>query len=102
MAVEQAIQDGVDVINFSIGGSERFPWEDPIALAFLSAREAGIAIAAAAGNAGPDFYTLSHSAPWYLAVAASSHDRVLDIPQKQIALSGGVTDPPAFATIRRP
>ena len=97
-AVEQAIQDGVDVINFSIGGSERFPWDDPIALAFLSARESGIAIAAAAGNGGPNFYTLSHSAPWYLAVAASSHDRVLDIPQKQITLTGGVTDPPDFTT----
>lgn len=98
MAVEQAIQDGVDVINFSIGGSERFPWDDPLALAFLSARESGIAIAAAAGNGGPDFYTLSHSAPWYLAVAASSHDRVLDIPQKQVSLSGGITDIPAFVT----
>ena len=98
LAVDQAIQDGVDVINFSIGGSERFPWEDPLALAFLSAREAGIAIAAAAGNAGPDFFTLSHSAPWYLAVAASTHDRMLDIPQKQLALNGGATAPPSFAT----
>jgi len=97
LAVDQAIQDGVDVINFSIGGSERFPWTDPLALAFLSAREAGIAIAAAAGNNGPDFFTLSHSAPWYLQVAASTHDRVLDIPQKQFGLSGATT-PPAFAT----
>jgi subtilisin family serine protease len=98
LAVDQAIADGVDVINFSIGGSERFPWTDPLALAFLSAREAGIAIASAAGNAGPDFYTLSHSAPWYLAVAASTHDRILDIPQKQFALSGGASDPPTFPT----
>ena len=88
LAVDQAIADGVDVINFSIGGSERYPWTDPLALAFLSARDAGISIAAAAGNAGPDFYTLSHSAPWYLAVAASTDDRVLDIPQKVLSLSG--------------
>jgi subtilisin family serine protease len=98
LAVEQAIADGVDVINFSIGGGERFPWTDPLALAFLSAREAGIAVAASAGNSGPDFYTLAHSAPWYLAVAATTHDRVLDVPQKQIALSGGATEIPAFAT----
>ncbi len=98
LAVDQAIADGVDVINFSIGGSERFPWNDPLALAFLSARDAGISIAAAAGNAGPDFYTLSHSAPWYLAVAASTDDRKLDIPQKQFALSGGATEPPTFPT----
>ena len=87
-AVDQAMDDGVDVINFSIGGGEGFPWNDAIALSFLSARESGIAIAASAGNAGPDFYTLSHSAPWYLVVAAASHDRVLDIPQKQFALNG--------------
>ncbi len=98
LAVDQAIQDGVDVINFSIGGTERYPWTDALALAFLSAREAGIALASAAGNAGPNFYTMSHSAPWYLQVAASTHDRVLDIPQKQLALSGGKTTPPAFVS----
>lgn len=98
LAVDQAIADGVDVINFSIGGDERFPWDDALALAFLSAREAGIAIASAAGNNGPNFYTLSHSAPWYLAVAASTHDRVLDIPQKQLSLSGGSTPVPGFAS----
>jgi len=96
--IDQAIQDGVDVINFSIGGSEIFPWDDAVALSFLSAREAGIAVSAAAGNFGPDFYTLAHSAPWYLAVAASTHDRLLNIPQKQITLTGGATSPPAFAT----
>ena len=96
LATEQAIDDGVDVINFSIGGSERFPWNDPIALAFLSAREAGISIASAAGNAGPAFFSADHSAPWYLPVAATTHDRVLDIPAKQITLSGGATEPPLF------
>jgi subtilisin family serine protease len=96
--IDQAIQDGVDVINFSIGGSEIFPWDDAVALSFLSARAAGVAVSAAAGNFGPDFYTLAHSAPWYLAVAASTHDRVLNIPQKQISLSGGATPPPSFPT----
>ncbi len=96
LAVEQAVQDDIDVMNFSIGGAERFPWDDAIALAFLAARESGIAIAASAGNAGPDFYTLSHVAPWYLAVAASTHDRLLDIPPKTLSLRGGATAPPGF------
>jgi subtilisin family serine protease len=88
LATEQAINDQVDVINFSIGGTERFPWNDPIALAFLSARDAGIAVAAAAGNAGPNFYTLDHSAPWYIQVAAETHDRVLGTSN---ANKGGIT-----------
>ncbi|NQD35481.1 S8 family serine peptidase [Permianibacter sp. IMCC34836] len=97
-AIDQAIQDGVDVINFSIGGAERFPWEDANALAFLSAREAGISLAASAGNAGPNFYTLSHSAPWYTIVAASTTDRVLELGKKTLSLSGGGTTPPDFPT----
>ncbi len=96
LATEQAIQDGVDVINFSIGGSERYPWTDPTALAFLSARDAGISVVSAAGNSGPDFYTVGHSAPWYLPVAATTDDRVLDIPVKQLTVSGGATTPPTF------
>lgn len=95
-AIDQAIQDGVDVINFSIGGAERFPWEDANALAFLSAREAGIALAASAGNAGPDFYTLSHSAPWYMVVAASTTDRTLALDKKTLSFSGGNSTPPDF------
>lgn len=88
LATEQAIHDGiVSVINFSIGGSERYPWNDPIALAFLSAREAGIAVAAAAGNNGPNFYTLSHSAPWYMQVAAETDDRVLSLGKLGFALN---------------
>jgi subtilisin family serine protease len=91
LATEQAITDGVDVINFSIGGSERFPWNDPIALAFLSARDAGIAVAAAAGNEGPNFFTLDHSAPWYIQVAAETHDRVLGSTKQTFALLGDAT-----------
>ncbi len=101
LATEQAIADGVDVINFSIGGTERFPWEDPIALAFLSARDAGIAVAAAAGNEGPNFFTLDHSAPWYIQVAAESHDRTIGTTKIGITLTGDGTPadaPPTFYT----
>ncbi len=103
-AFDQAIADGVDVINFSIGGSERFPWEDATELAFLSAREAGISVAVSAGNAGTTgyndevFYSISHSAPWAMVVAATTHDRVLDVSAKTLALSGGDTPAPEFPT----
>ncbi len=95
-AIDQAIADQVDVINFSIGGAERFPWEDATELAFLSAREAGISLSASAGNFGSAFYTLGHSAPWSMVVAASTHDRVLDIAKRQIELTGGASTPPDF------
>ena len=52
-AVNQAIADGVvDTLNFSIGGGT-LPWSDAVSLAFLSAVDAGIYVAASAGNSGP-------------------------------------------------
>lgn len=83
-AFEDAIKDGVDVINFSIGGGENFPWEDPIELAFLSAREAGISVAAAAGNAGPYFFSADHTSPWVTTVGATTHDRILSVGNTSI------------------
>ncbi|MGL4449502.1 MAG: S8 family serine peptidase [Shewanella sp.] len=82
-AIEDAIQDGVDSINFSIGGAEQLPWTDPVELAFLSAREAGINVAAAAGNAG-QFWSADHSSPWLTSVGAITHDRVLDSGNKTL------------------
>ena len=76
-AIDQAIADGVHVINYSIGGGATDPWGDEEALGLLRAREAGIFVAVAAGNAGPGAGTVSSpaNAPWVLAVAASTHDR---------------------------
>ncbi|MCG9695670.1 S8 family serine peptidase [Shewanella sp. Isolate11] len=75
-AFEDAIADGVDAINFSIGGAESLPWADPMELAFLAAREAGISVAVAAGNSGA-YWTADHSSPWVTTVGASTHDRQL-------------------------
>ena len=82
-SINQAVADGVDVINYSIGGSPTDPW---IAVggtinddseAFLAAREAGIVVAAAAGNDGPRPGTHGNpgNAPWVMGVAAATHDR---------------------------
>ena len=70
-AVDEAIQDGVDVINFSIGGGEN-PYEDAVSLAFLDAYSAGIFVAASAGNDGPGADTVGHREPWVTTVAAST------------------------------
>ncbi len=92
-ALEQAVVDGVDVINYSIGSSDAGAWSDYGAMAMLAAREAGIVVAAAAGNDGPGTATLESvaSAPWVLTAAASTHDRVL---ANRVFLSGGGTPAP--------
>lgn len=78
-ALNQAVLDGVDVINYSIGGGTTSPWLDSEAYAMLSAREAGIFIAAAAGNDGPGAGTVVSpgNAPWVMAVGGAWHDRRL-------------------------
>lgn len=100
-AINQAVADQVDVINYSIGGSAVDPWRvvgDEIndsAEAMLAAREAGIVVAAAAGNDGPNPGTHSSPAnsPWVLGVAAATHDRA----QVNVlgGLAGGNTTPPS-------
>jgi subtilisin family serine protease len=70
-AIDDAVADGVDVINFSIGGADAGPF-DPVELAFLGAADAGVFVAASAGNSGPAASTLDHSSPWVTTVAAST------------------------------
>ncbi len=78
-AINDAIGDGVDVINFSIGGDSPFnPWTSTQELAFLSAQDAGIFVATSAGNSGPGAATAFKPSAWYTAVAASTHGRTLD------------------------
>ncbi|WP_144210729.1 S8 family serine peptidase [Shewanella donghaensis] len=93
-AVEDAIVDQVDVINFSIGGGESNPWESALEMAFLSAREAGIVVAASAGNSGYSY--IDHVAPWITSVAATTHGRTIEFSEKRLeSLSGGDTSPPS-------
>jgi hypothetical protein len=73
-AVNQAVADGVDVINFSISGGKD-PWSDSVSMAFLNATNAGIYVATAAGNDGPAPGTTSHAAPWVGTTAASNSGR---------------------------
>ncbi|XP_026438087.1 CO(2)-response secreted protease-like [Papaver somniferum] len=54
-AIDDAIQDGVDIISISLGLSIQNSTflDDPIALGSLHAVQAGILVIAAAGNSGP-------------------------------------------------
>ena len=98
-AIDQAVDDGVDVLNVSFAGSSSDPWTDSVAQALLAAREAGVFVASAAGNYGSYYYyggiSSPASAPWLLAVGASTHDR--RFTSSFTGLSGGSTPPPVVA-----
>ncbi|MFL6694957.1 MAG: S8 family peptidase [Ramlibacter sp.] len=85
-AIEQAVADGVDVINFSISGATT-SFHDPVEIAFMNAADAGVFVAASAGNSGPTVGTVAHPSPWLTTVAAGTHNRTA----VGSALVGGVT-----------
>jgi hypothetical protein len=86
-AIDQAVADGVDVINFSISGSST-NFRDPVEIAFLFAADAGVFVAASAGNTGPATSTVAHPGPWLTTVAAGTHNRNL---QGTVTLGNGAT-----------
>ena len=71
-AIEKAVKDGVHVINYSISGGAAI--NDPVEQAFLHASNAGVFVAASAGNSGPA-NAVAHISPWLTTVAASTHNR---------------------------
>ncbi|KAF7006652.1 hypothetical protein CFC21_021677 [Triticum aestivum] len=74
--LEEAIKDGVDVLSFSLGGTMSPIYDqDPIAIGAFSAMSKGILMVCAAGNDGPDLFSVTNVAPWLLTVAAGSVDR---------------------------
>lgn len=73
-AIEKAVKDGVHVINYSISGSQTSV-VDPVELAFFGASNAGVFVAASAGNSGPA-NQVAHVSPWLTTVGASTHDRM--------------------------
>ena len=74
-AIDQAVLDGVDVINYSIGGGANLTGADEIA--FLFAAAAGVFVATSAGNEGPGPETVGSPAvtPWITAVGANTQER---------------------------
>ena len=94
-AIDQAIEDGVDVINYSIGTNAFTPWAGgSIPQAFLNARNAGIVVVTSAGNGGPGDSTIGSpaNAPWILSIGNSSHNRILGSVIEN--LSGGSAPSP--------
>jgi subtilisin family serine protease len=72
-AIDDAVADGVDIINYSIGSLET-DLTAPDDMALLHALDAGVFSSVAAGNDGPALGTIGSpsSDPWVMTVAAST------------------------------
>ncbi|MYM21072.1 S8 family serine peptidase [Duganella sp. FT135W] len=79
-AINQAVKDGVNVINFSIGPSSGGgTFNEATEQAFFGAAAAGVFVAASAGNSGPTATApapVAHISPWLTTVGNSTHDRI--------------------------
>ena len=71
-AIDDAVLDGVDVINYSISGATNTV-VDAVEYAFMGAAAAGVFVATSAGNSGPTASTVAHNSPWVTTAAASTH-----------------------------
>ncbi|HUF14388.1 MAG TPA: S8 family peptidase [Acidimicrobiia bacterium] len=86
-AIDQAVADGVDVINYSIG-SLTPGLTGPDDIGFLFAAAVGVHVATSNGNSGPGAGTVGSpaSVPWLTSVGASHHDRMF---QGSVVLGDG-------------
>jgi len=74
-AIDAAVADGVDIINYSVGTS-LLRVTAPDDLALMAATKAGVLTVVAAGNEGPNPGTIGSPAggPWVITAAASSRE----------------------------
>ena len=94
-AIDAAVADGVDVINYSIGGGGALSTVALTDQAFFGAAAAGIFVAASAGNDGPAESTVDNAAPWITTVAAStipSYEATVRTGDGQAYAGGSIAD----------
>lgn len=79
-AIDQAVYDGVDILNLSVGpnsppATAKTTFLNPFDATLLSAVKAGVFVAQASGNGGPSAKTIVSYSPWIASVAAAVDDR---------------------------
>ncbi|MGI9101938.1 MAG: S8 family serine peptidase [Terriglobales bacterium] len=92
-AVEAAVQDGMDVLNLSLGGSPHLgaaAGRDVLTVGLENAVEAGVVVAVAAGNSGPGAFTLESPgrSPKVITAGASTNQHFIGEPFTYPAGSG--------------
>lgn len=100
-ALEDAISDGADVVNYSAGydfGSDDFRL-DPDEQAIEVAVRNGVTVVVAAGNAGPELQSVSSpaAAPDAIAAGATTNAHIL---HTSVRVSGPAAPPTSLATIQ--
>ncbi|OCA85821.1 hypothetical protein A8F94_13190 [Bacillus sp. FJAT-27225] len=91
-AVEEAVADGMDVLNLSLGGTPH-KGADLLDMAVNAAVDAGVVVSISAGNEGPGNYTIGSpgTAEKVITVAATTNSRTFAMTLHSPALEGGVT-----------
>ncbi|XP_042489906.1 subtilisin-like protease SBT2.5 [Macadamia integrifolia] len=78
-AVDQAVEDGIDILSLSIGPTAVPPgpsvFLNTLEIELLFATNAGVVVVQAAGNGGPGPSTILSFSPWITSAAASITDR---------------------------
>ncbi|GAA0289423.1 minor extracellular serine protease Vpr [Gracilibacillus halotolerans] len=78
-AIEQAVKDGMDVINLSLGNTINGPdW--PTSVAVNRATEEGIAVVIANGNSGPNQWTVGSPASADQVISVGASTPPLELP----------------------
>ncbi len=89
-ALSDAVEDGMDIVNMSLGGDAGEPTTDPEQKAVALAVQAGVVVVVAAGNGGPQRGTIKSpgTSPAAITVGAVTNGRVFS-PALEIS-----ADPP--------
>ncbi|KAL8160162.1 hypothetical protein V2J09_001699 [Rumex salicifolius] len=100
-AVDQAVEDGVDIINLSVAPSSVPPgasaFLNVLEVQLLFAMRAGVVVIQAVGNGGPSPSSVLSFSPWITSVAASKIDRKYNISVTLAPTPGEVMFPIAAA-----
>lgn len=78
-AMEEAVRDGVDVINLSLGNTVNGP-DYPTSKAVSKASEHGVAVVVANGNAGPENWTVAAPATSEHALSVGAYSPEARVP----------------------